>query len=142
MRWGVSPMPLSVMHTSVSLRESCVRWGVLPMPLPSCAQVVHGVGALLQGLITEPVQDLRDLPGKRRLKLPPPMPPYQVMQQHLQHEGVPRCGRPPFLCIESIVGGSVTPQLVQHHQHNCRWRAARFAPYQAKRQHLSLSTGK
>ena len=88
MRWGVSPMPLSVMHTSVSLRESCVRWGVLPMPLPSCAQIVHGVGALLQGLVPEPVQDLRDLLGEGRLELPSPLPPHQVMQQHLQRERV------------------------------------------------------
>ena len=58
------------------------------MPVAGSAQVVHGVGALLRGLVAKPVQDLRDLFWERRLQLPPPLAPHQVMQQHLQSRGV------------------------------------------------------
>ena len=64
--------------------------GSSPMQLPSCAEVVHRVGALLRRLVPKPVQDLRNLLREGRLQLAPPLPPHQVMQQHLWHDRIRR----------------------------------------------------
>ena len=50
------------------------------MPVASSAQVVHGVGPLLRGLVAKPVQDLRNLFWKGCLQLSTPLAPHQVMQ--------------------------------------------------------------
>ena len=74
------------------------------MPVAGSAQVVHGVGALLRGLVAEPVQDLRDLLWEGRLQLPPPLAPHQVMQQHLQGPAV-------SVLVKSYVSSLSAPQI-------------------------------
>ena len=54
-----------------------------PMGLPGGAHVVDGEGALLAGLVTKPLQHLRNLFWVGSLQLPPPLPPHQVVHQRL-----------------------------------------------------------